>query len=66
MAENKKATVAKNCDSCIHYVYDEEWADYACEISLDEDEREHYRAGMFSQCPYYQYCDEYIDVRKQI
>jgi len=55
-----------NCDSCIHFVYDEDWGDYACEVDLDEDEMEHYASRSFRACPYYQYKDEYINVRKQI
>ena len=60
-----KAPVA-NCDSCIHFVYDEDYGDYACEVDLDEDEMIPYLGGTFRQCPYYQYKDEYINVRKQI
>ena len=56
----------KTCDSCIHFVYDENYADYACEVSLDEDEMLAYGYGTRRDCPYYQYKDEYINVRKQI
>lgn len=55
-----------NCDSCIHYVFDEEYADYACEVALDEDEMQEYIGARFRSCPYYQYKDEYINIRKQI
>ncbi len=60
----KKARSA--CDSCIHFVYDENYLDYACEVSLDEDEMLAYGYGTRRDCPYYQYRDEYINVRKQI
>ena len=69
MEEKKKHTPKApviNCDSCIHFVYDEDYADYACEVSLDEDEMLAYSLGTFRRCPYYQYKDEYINVRKQI
>ena len=60
-----KAPIA-NCDSCIHFVYDDDYGDYACEVDLDEDEMELYATRTFRACPYYQYKDEYINVRKQI
>jgi len=70
MSEEKKIHKPKapvsSCDSCIHFVYDEEWGDYACEVDLDEDERERYAMRTMRSCPYYQYKDEYINVRKQI
>ena len=54
-----------NCDSCIHFVFDENYGDEACEVELDEDEFAAYTAGTFHRCPYYQFHDEYINVRKQ-
>jgi len=55
-----------NCESCFNYVYDEDSDCYECKISLDEDEMEKYLTKSFRNCPYYQYNDEYIMVRKQI
>ncbi|MCQ2385229.1 MAG: DUF6472 family protein [Clostridia bacterium] len=55
-----------NCESCIHFVFDEEYGDYACETDLDEDETVSYVSGGFRECPYYRYKDEYLSVRKQI
>ena len=26
------------CDSCIHFVFDEDYAEEVCEVALDEDE----------------------------
>ena len=37
MAEEKKTPVG-SCESCEFYDYDEEWEEYVCSISLDEDE----------------------------
>ncbi|MBP3436542.1 MAG: hypothetical protein J6K61_01380 [Clostridia bacterium] len=54
-----------NCDSCYHFVYDEDYGEYACEVNLDEDEMLLYSMKSFRACPYYQYNDEYISVRKQ-
>ena len=41
MKNEKKYTpkpAVRACDSCIHFVFDEDYADYACEVALDEDE----------------------------
>ena len=54
-----------NCESCIHFVFDEDYADYACEVSLDEDEYERYCSRRYKSCPYYHSGDEYKTVRKQ-
>ena len=37
MAEEKKKTVG-TCETCEFFDYDEEWEEYVCMISLDEDE----------------------------
>ncbi len=70
MSEEKKKYLPKKavaaCESCIHFVYDEDYGDYACEVDLDEDEMLSYGYGVRRDCPYYQYKDEYINVRKQI
>lgn len=55
-----------NCETCIHYVYDEEYDCYECEAYFDEDEIVRMMADSFSNCPYYQLNDEYKIVRKQI
>ncbi|MBQ9736084.1 MAG: hypothetical protein IJV96_04795 [Clostridia bacterium] len=67
-SEKKKEQkrIQSACDSCIHFVYDEGYLDYACEVALDEDEMLAYGYGTRRDCPYYQYKDEYINVRKQI
>ena len=55
-----------NCESCNNFIYDDEYGYYVCEADLDEDEMEHFIKKSFSNCPYYQYRDEYKIVRKQI
>ena len=30
--------MAKNCETCAHYEYDEDWECYVCNVDLDEDE----------------------------
>ncbi|NLZ52913.1 MAG: hypothetical protein GX892_07175 [Thermoanaerobacteraceae bacterium] len=57
---------ATNCESCINYIYDEDWNCYQCEINLDEDEMSKFLTNSFYDCPYFQFNDEYKIVRKQI
>ncbi len=64
MAENKKTPVG-SCESCEFYDYDEEWEEYVCMISLDEDEMIDFLGRNTGRCPYYRYYDEYKSVRKQ-
>lgn len=58
--------VARNCESCEFYDYDEEWGEYVCSMSLDEDEMIDFLGGNTKGCPYYRYYDEYKSVHKQI
>ncbi|MDF2544408.1 MAG: hypothetical protein K0S47_4126 [Herbinix sp.] len=55
-----------SCDSCMNYVYDEEYDYYECQVSLDEDEMGRFLSNTLYHCPHYQYNDEYKIVRKQI
>ncbi|HBN84647.1 MAG TPA: hypothetical protein DDZ89_12460 [Clostridiales bacterium] len=54
-----------NCESCYHYLFDDDYGTYVCQIDLDEDEMEKFMTDSFRHCPYYQFNDEYIVVRKQ-
>lgn len=54
-----------NCESCVHYDYDEEIDAYVCGMDLDEDERIHFVERNTRSCPYYRYYDEYKSVQKQ-
>ena len=71
MNEQKKPPVKKkqapqsNCETCVHYDWDEEYEDYVCMQDLDEDEMIRYLQGSFSSCPYYRFYDEYKSVQKQ-
>lgn len=65
MSENKKM-ISGNCETCEFYDYDEEWEEYICNISLDEDEMIDFLGRNTKQCPYYRYYDEYKSVHKQI
>ena len=55
-----------NCESCEFYDFDEEWGEYVCSMSLDEDEMIRFISGKNSSCPYFKYYDEYKSVHKQI
>ncbi len=54
------------CESCMYYVYDEDWEYYVCDLDLDEDEMERFLTGKTQGCPYYRLEDEYATVRKQM
>lgn len=62
----EKKPVQGDCDSCIHHQYDEEMLAYYCDLMLDEDEIARYSLSPRPRCPFYQFADEYINVRKQI
>ena len=64
MADEKKTAVG-SCESCEFYDFDEEWEEYVCMISLDEDEMIDFLGRNTGRCPYYRYYDEYKSVRKQ-
>lgn len=57
--------MAKNCESCEYYDYDEEYDDNICKKDLDEDEYLNFITKNTTSCPYYKYYDEYKSVQKQ-
>ena len=58
--------MASCCETCEYYDYDEEYEENICKIDMDEDEYLRFHLDKAKKCPYYQYNDEYISVRKQI
>ena len=44
------------CESCVFYLYDEEYDDYVCDMDLDEDEMAR---------PFWRPGDDYLTARKQ-
>ena len=64
-ADMKAKKRSTDCNSCVNFVYDEEYEEYTCLVNLDEDE--YYRLMNHSDyvCPYYRLDDEYGVVRKQ-
>lgn len=53
------------CESCSHYVYNEDWECYECLMSPDEDEYARFLSSAGRECPYYRDDDEYKLVRHQ-
>ena len=62
---NEKKRRPTNCESCVHYDYDEDTDAYVCQMDLDEDERAQFVQGQTARCPYYRFYDEYKSVQKQ-
>lgn len=57
---------SSNCESCVFYVFDEEYGYYVCEADLDEDEMLHFLRGTSQMCASYRWNDDYKIVRKQM
>ena len=62
----KEKQDSSSCDSCAYLIYDEEFEEYVCDVSIDEDEMARLMEDTHYCCPYYKYCDEYSVVRKQM
>lgn len=54
-----------NCEGCAYYAWDEDYEEYVCEASMDEDDAVRLSAGGFRSCPYFRDGDEYRIARKQ-
>ena len=53
------------CETCVWYVYDEDYDDYICDMDLDEEEIYIIMADDTRACPYWRPGDDYITARKQ-
>lgn len=53
------------CEECAYFMYDEEFEEYYCGVTLDEDEAEKMLSGTAEHCKYFNPYDEYKIVRKQ-
>lgn len=53
------------CESCSHYVFNEDSETYECMVNLDEDEYARFVSDPRPVCPYYSNDDEYRIVRHQ-
>ncbi len=60
---NAKTT---NCESCVNYVYDDDYDCFTCMANLDEDEMSRFLTGTNYSCPYFRLDDEYGVVRHQM
>ena len=54
------------CDSCVYYVYDEDWEEYCCTVNVDEDDLARMALSSRYECRYYRLYDEYRTVRRQM
>ncbi|MBQ1492695.1 MAG: hypothetical protein IIZ39_12115 [Blautia sp.] len=54
-----------NCEGCAYYSWDEEFEEYVCGASMDEDDMVRIVANGYRSCPYYRDGDEYRIARKQ-
>ena len=57
--------MARNCEECVYYDYDEENENYVCTMDLDEDEMERFLRRANDACPFYKPGDEYRTARRQ-
>ena len=64
-SKKKKYNDSCRCEDCLYYDYDEEYEDYICRMSFDEDEAVRYLSGGSMRCPYFRFYDEYKSVQKQ-
>ena len=53
------------CESCVFYLYDEEYDDYVCDMDLDADELARLPASDTGSCPFRRPGDDYLTARKQ-
>ena len=54
-----------SCEFCSNFVYDEEYEEYTCVVSMDEDDLARLMQFKKATCPYFSYGDEYRIARKQ-
>lgn len=55
-----------NCESCVNYVYDDDYDCYVCLANLDEDEMSRFLTSTNYTCPYFRLDDEYGVVKHQM
>ncbi len=65
MRQVTKKQKATDCESCVNFVFDEDYEEYTCLVDLDEDEYYRLTSQANYACPYYRLDDEYGVVRKQ-
>ena len=55
-----------NCETCVYYMYDEEYEEYICAADMDEDDYGRLVQSGWKQCPFWRNGDEYAVVRHQM
>lgn len=55
-----------SCECCVHYMFDDYYEYYICEVNLDEDEMSRFMRNAVDSCPYFRSDNEYQIVKKQI
>lgn len=60
-----KAKASGYCESCVNYVFDDEYQCYDCLADVDEDDMYKFLSYSDYSCPFYRLDDEYAVVRKQ-
>lgn len=66
MEKKKKTEIQTSCDTCAYLIYDEEYEEYVCDVSMDEDEIARLYGDSHYSCPYYKNGDEYRVVKHQM
>lgn len=54
------------CETCVYYVYDEDYDEYICDVNMDEDDAARLMSGQYKGCPFWRSNDEYETVRHQM
>ncbi len=57
--------MSSKCESCVFYMFDEEYDDYVCDMDLDEDDMVRFLAGRADDCPFWRPGDDYRTARRQ-
>lgn len=66
MNNKKDKVTASGCDTCAYLIYDDEFEEYVCDVSMDEDDYSRLMSDSHYSCPFYKNGDEYSVVRKQM
>ena len=53
------------CETCVFYLYDEDYDDYVCDMDLDEDEMSRFLSSDTGDFPFWRPGDDYLTARKQ-
>ena len=54
------------CDTCVYYVYDEEFEEFFCDVNMDEDDAARLAFVRYRECPFWRNGNEYDTVKHQM